>query len=368
MFRNKMENIKNFDRHNIKSVLVLYEDHFFTIGDSCITLDKLNVLKKYFGQARITINFLSSAPLVRYMALLENNPYLDERIQVPLESLNLKDYEVVICIVQDEWKIQPWLQKQPETPPVFSFSQVFFPSVKAEQVVYLPYEPLLELAESTVAPKELYISKEEKNWGESWLDLNGLKRDEQLFVLVDNASKREKMVSMGVYIEVLKWLLKIPKTKMLIFDEGNVGKEFFYKEMLGNGRTDTMIYSKGLPLRQDLCLLASDRVRLVIGPCTGLMHCASAIYNRYVAEGRPIEQSPAIVTYTGKNEHAAYYWWKHSPLTDVLVLRTQKGGKEMVLLKDLKGDDIVKTDNLLPCEGYTATMLISHLQKRLGYK
>jgi hypothetical protein len=360
-----MEKPKYIDRLKVRSVLILYEDDFFFIGDACIILDKLHVCKKFFEQAKVDINFLSSSPLDRYLALLQNNPYLDDITQRPLESLDVSHYEIVICVVQDEIKIERWLQTYTDTPAVFSFSQLFFPTVKSEQIVFLPYEPLLEFARATVTPKRLYISKEEKTWAESWLDLNGVRPDEQVFVILDSASKREKLLNIGVYMELVSWLLRIPKTKILIFDERNAGKDLFYRELAGPEHRHAIVYSRGLSLREDLCLLSSGKVRLVIGPCTGLMHCASAIYNRYVDEGLPVEEVPAMVTYTGKNYQPPYYWWKNSPLTDVLIIRKGKAGKEMVLLEDLAGPALDEIDSLLTCGDYTAPMLISHIQKRL---
>jgi hypothetical protein len=357
-----MERKRFIDPLKVKSILILYEDGVFFIGDTCIIFDKLKICKKFFEGARVDINFLCSSPLDRYRALLKNNPYIDDIQQQPLSVLDISHYDLVICIVQDEVRIADYLQKY--TVPMISFSQLFFPNVKDEQVIFAPYGPLLELAKATDAPKELYISKEENNWAEAWLESRGLKPGEQLFVILDNASKKEKLLSIEVYIELLHWLLRIPKTKILIFDERNAGKDLFYKELAEPEDIDKFIFSQGLTLRQDLCLLSSAKIRLMVGPCTGLMHCVSAIYNRYVREGLPVERAPVMVAYTGKNYQPAHYWWRNSPLTDVLIIRKGSADSEVILLQD--GTSPEDIGHLLTCGDYTAPMLISHIQKRLG--
>lgn len=344
---------------NVRSLLVLYDDPNFFIGDTCIILDKLKICKQFFTQAHVTINFISHQHLEKYKVLLQNNPYIDTVLGEPIEKVDLTGYDFIICISMDEQRINRALTQYVSLQtPVYSFSKIFFPHL--QQTLFPLYLALLEFANNQSDPKELYISAAEKQWANDWLRNQGLKEDEQLFIIIDTTTRKDKLLSFSAYYELLYWLLQRPKSKILIFDERNSGKELFYKELMGADKIGRFIFSKQLGLRQDICLIGAGRADLILGPCTGLMHCASAIYNQYAKSGVQ-QRPPVMITYTGKNQQPTRYWWNDSPLMDVLQVINNNGAKELVLLDE-------HTDNhpgLLTCADYTSAMLTTHISKRL---
>jgi hypothetical protein len=72
------------------------------------------------------------------------------------------------------------------------------------------------------------------------------------------------------------------KVKILIFDEKNAGKEALRRNGLNDDALEDFVFVTGQSLRQAICLLSTDCIRLIFGPCTGLLHCASGIYNFFV--------------------------------------------------------------------------------------
>jgi hypothetical protein len=216
-------------------------------------------------------------------------------------------------------------------------------------------------------PGELYITKSEQEWANHWLEAQGIKGSDKLFIMLDSTTRRSKMLRMHIYFEFLGYLLKKEDAKVLVFDENNMGKEDFYREWLGEANMQKIIFSKKLELRQDLSLIASKYTRFIFGPCTGLMHCSSAIYNNYVNEGMDVRDVPVMITYTGQyneKEGSANLWWGQAPLVNCLLLQERNNALEVVELKTLPEDsrDLYVQ---LPCSGYTTQMLIDFVESRL---
>ncbi|HEX8529308.1 MAG TPA: hypothetical protein VF646_04775, partial [Cytophagales bacterium] len=182
------------------------------------------------------------------------------------------------------------------------------------------------------------------------------------------ASSRDKVLGITVYFEFLKSILQDGNAKVLIFDENTIGKEEFYRQWLGDETADRIIFSKGLSLRDNLCLIGSRHTRLVVGPCTGLMHCASSIYNNYVSNGMDPRDVPLIVVYTGqysKANKSAHYWWEGAPLVNCLLLKAKNNRKEVVLLSSLP-DAERELNDTLPCRDYTAGLLTEFIHRKMS--
>ena len=103
-----------------------------------------------------------------------------------------------------------------------------------------------------------------------------------------------------------------------------------------------IIFSKGFSLRANLALIGSDNVAFIFGPCTGIMHCASSIYNNFTSNRPPTYEPPPMVVYTGnpgKDNKNADYWWGTSPLINCLLLRKQGTEKQMISLDRIAKED-----------------------------
>jgi hypothetical protein len=248
---------------------------------------------------------------------------------------------------------------------VFSISALLL--IPREQSSYI-FPSCVELIKYMMQPNpgEIYITQEERDWGSLWLEERGITKGERLFIMCDSSSTKSKVLSRTVYFDLLNELLSINDSRILIFDEGNVGKEEFYQKWLGANNMKKFIFSKGLSLRDNLCLIASSYTKMVFGPCTGLMHCSSAMYNYYVRCGMDQQDIPLMITYTGiytKENKNADFWWGRSPLIHCLLLKEKDGNAELVELDKLNEKER-STVETLPCSAYTKEMLVGFLKNK----
>ncbi|OQP67534.1 glycosyltransferase family 9 protein [Niastella populi] len=378
-FLKKISN-NNCKRNDVKSVILLYEDPDAYIGDSFIRLLHLKPVRGFYQNARISLNYLKKDYTFIYSALLQNNPYLDELHQMQWAEIPFESYDVILCLTFDERELLEHLAMRygqqisdgSFTPCVFSiFTKGAFRLSNIVPFIFPKHEELFAYSAQIMEQtgREIYITDEERHWGNTWLKDRGLQADEDLFIVVDAASQRHKLLDIAVYFEFLKYLLHKPKSKVLIFDENDIGKQDFYREFLEDELAARLIFSKENSLRLNICLMSTSQVKMVFGPCTGPMHCASGVYNNFVKNGMPREQVPLIIVYTGKNKlTTASFWWSTSPLVKCLLLRTTNKNVEMVLLTDLSGEERTRMDNQADCSRYTTEMLIDFVDRNLKLK
>lgn len=359
---------------SIERVLFIYDDDVFFLGDNCMILYKLGLCKHFFGDhASVDINFLRGEYLEKYEGICKNNLNFSGLISQKLKHIPYDTYDVVICISLDERPLlealhdaYPHTDTDGRCPAVFSLSKAVFSRKKNMKPPVFPlFEALYRYTESLKdRPYELYISPAEKDWGNRWLEARGLKKDDELFIIVDNASHRKKLLRLDVYYKFLLHLLRREKARILIFDETGMGKEMFYKEWLGDQYFHRLIFSNKLTLREDLCLVSSDYTRLIFGPCTGMLHCASGIYNHFRRMGIRASGLPALIVYTGPWD--ADFWWSASPLVHCLVLRNVMGQKKMTALSELSQAEKRYLEDRFDCDAYTSEMLTGYIDSRLA--
>jgi len=370
------ENNNSIDRHEVKRILIIYEEQDFFIGDSCIMFDKFKACKLFFSNASVDINFNIEKYIDGYKAVLKANPNIDNIPGLKWEEIDYNNYDLIFCVThQEELLLQIISEKHSDDlrdgtfkTAVFSFSRQIIDNLENGQVVFPSYDAFLEFSSNDLGPMELFIDEEEKVWANDWLKNKGLKENEKLLILLDSTSVKSKLLQVTVYYEMLMELLKMQDIKVLIFDEKNIGKEAFYRQLLGPALAQKFIFSNGLDLRKAITLLSSDKVKLIFGPCTGLMHCASGIYNNLVKNGLEENKVPLMITYTGKyhkqNENA-HYWWHNAPLMNCMIIRQKNGLKEMVLLHKLTENEKHSVNDTLDCSEYTSKMISGFLDKHL---
>jgi hypothetical protein len=306
--------------------------------------------------------------------MLKNNPYVDELSNHEWQDINFHLYDVIICITYKESYLLEILTGKYQTYPdnvwttaIFSMSSLVLNLTTTKLTTIFPeYKSLMDFVAAYPHKPQLYISKEEKEWANNTLKGYGLAEDEQLFILLDASSSRYKLLKMDVYFQVLEYMLGMNKTKVLIFDEKGVGKKLLYKEWLREEQAKKMIFTSNLSLRQALCILGSDYTKLIFGPCTGLLHCASGMYNTFIRNGMKTSEVPVMITYTGKYESEtdnANVWWGTSPLVHCLILRKTATGKEVKLLSELAEQEKEDSKDILPCHEYTSQLVIDFLNK-----
>lgn len=370
---------------DVRKVLILFEETVYSLGDTCIRFDYLKYIKWYFPNASIHINAGFERKSLFFSTLLMHNPHIDSISGVPRKQIDFISYDVVFCVSYTEQDILDTLydkygdeiEDDRFKVAFFSFSRVLMARLKDTTDVFPMHGQLMEFINLSMNAntRKLYMTPEERAWGDRWLESKGVKDGDRLFILLDSASLKSKLIHISVFFEFLEFLLSVDGGKVLIFDEKKVGKEAFYAEWLGEDEcNEKMIFSDDLSLRQDLSLIASSYTDLVFGPCSGLMHCASQMYNHYLESGVcSKEKIPLMMTYTGTyppREPGAGFWWKNSPLMNCLLVtevREAEGvqrRKKMIVLDELAPEE-QESYSQFPCSEYTAGMFIDFVRAKL---
>lgn len=360
---------------SIKKVLILYEEELPFLGDCCLQFDKLRYFKSFLNEAYIQLNFREVKNSKYHESLLKNNQYVDEISILSWDDIEFETFDIIFCVSHKEPDLADFLKQKYSNPlspetialPVYSLTDLLLRARINVDYVFPVKEDLASYLKNT-GPGELYINEEERKWANSWLERKGVAPDENLYVILDSAGSKLKQLPIQVHFGLLKALLEKPKTKILIFDEMNLGKETFYRGWLGVDKASNLIFSNGLTLREDLCLLSSTYIKMIFGPCTGLMHCSSSIYNFFKAQGLPIENIPLLVVYTGDMGTSSYIvdeWWGASPLINCLMLKKTGETKKITLLGNMSdGEEKLPQ---LPCSEYTVQLLSDFLIPKLGF-
>ena len=73
---------KDMTKKEFKKILVLYDDKDYCIGDSCIKVGLLSMVNSFFPDASIDISWRNKKHTDLYMALLDNNPFIDRHYEM----------------------------------------------------------------------------------------------------------------------------------------------------------------------------------------------------------------------------------------------------------------------------------------------
>ena len=142
-------------------------------------------------------------------------------------------------------------------------------------------------------------------------------------------------------------------------------KSRFYATCLGHKLVQRIIFSVGRTLRQDVTLLGSSQIKMIFGPCSGLLHCASAIWNFYRKVHGAKINPPNITVYTGlygKENYNINQWWGAAPLVDAIFIIKEKGIPEIKTLLKLpfqERDNIPRES----CDFYTSELLLNYFSE-----
>jgi hypothetical protein len=379
MLRKILANNNRVDPAGVKNVLILYEEEKIFIGDTLLRFDQLRICNLFFKNAAIDLSTEKEKNAGIYTSLLKGSPVVRQAVCQPWSAIAFNEYDVVIAITYEEKRLLKLLE---EKYTAAGFSSCIFSSTvpvlitqSDDSIVFPMYPRLMEFAEKHMGkePPRIYLSQEDRRSADKWLEEKGLRPEEELYVVLDSTTTRDKMLTITEYEKLLDYLLQNPNARLLIFDEKKIGKAAFYAEWLGKEKASRIIFSEGLRFRDDLALLGASQVKLILGPCTGLLHCAAAVYTHFLDQGMPPRAVPLMITYTGryqddyrKENRTAFYWWGNSPLVSCLVLK-EKGGIPVAFpLQELSFQEQMRTDDLLKCTSYTAGMITEFIHPLLS--
>lgn len=364
------------DVRNINRILIVYDLNIFFIGDTCIQAARFKKLKSVYPNATIDVNTVNPKHYELVYNVIKDNPYI-RYFNFPWSEIDFTCYDLVICACIPEQTFLEFISLNYGEKIISSKMNTAFFSVHGnvgfdEKPYGIPVFPnnavfnnfrLTAEEYKTMAANEIFISDEEINKSTEWLKEKGLKENEHLFIFLDNASARGRLLNINNYFNVLKWFLEFNNIKILIFDENGVGKEEFYNAWLGNEKlSQKLIFAEKTSLRESICLIGSNRLKLIFGPSTGLMHCASGIVNVRTQNDPSDKSLPIMIGHVGCPEEKQQEdkWWGPS-LVDMVLLVREENSKRLCYLRDIDFEQIFSADRILSCQEISNEMLIDFI-------
>lgn len=354
----------------IEKLLFIIDPAEFYVGDSCILISYLRQVKDCFKGASIYVNYNDT--FKDYADLLENNPFITGVSSEKWDHIPIEDYQMVILLTGKEESFLDLLDRKFGEKIKAGVFEVQFYSMTSslDKKVDIHFPPCHVLNEYMLQNEqkynplhELFLTSEEKRWGDSWLEANGLENDEHVIVLIDDTTSKNKLLRANVYFDILEYLCNYPKVKFLVLDKYKSDKAMVYKAWLQEKSLDRIIFGSELSLRSVLSILGSKYIKVVFGPCTGLMHCSAGIVGQQLKEGRSVEEAPAIIVYTGQYPQGAgnaHFWWGRS-LVDCWVLHQNQNSQKEIFSLTKESEIIINSLRVLPCSEYDSNLIIKKL-------
>lgn len=345
--RKTLKSIQNINagiqREKIKSILMYYDMNIFFIGDTLKDISKTLLVKRFYPNAKI--DFVTSNSKV--LELLQNSPYVSSMTKQHYKDLSFENYDLIYIISDNELEIMKsivknhwnWFKQRPIPYFLFSLTSAVFNDEKP--VKFPTHYEIIEYEYNEedmrkVANTEVFLSNEELNWANEYLKEQGLKKDEDLAILLDSTSNKGKLIDEEQFFETVRLILKKEKAKILVYDIEEEGeKKKRYEKKLTEEELARIIFSRTKSLRKDICILGNKQVKTIIGPCTGIMHCASGVYT---VLGKDI---PSILVYKGFFDQMdatddVYWWWGGNSMVNCLLLLKNEEEPLPILLSKLE--------------------------------
>lgn len=393
LYQNLIERIVELNSARInqdfKRILLLDDQkRKFFIGDTYFWFQNIrkNILSAY-PEALVTVNCRSREKIEKIRNIFDDN--FDPRIEITdksFEDLNYHDFDLVLCENDSVVSLFAYIVAHDnrffEHISLYSYVNVFIKRVSEYSTLNYKYlydhriaqlDPISLMIQNK-RHAEIRISEMERNWAADWLDRNGLKPYETLNILVFNASVRSKMLTDTMAFELVNIFGSQKSVKVLLFDENNEGLSLKLKNVLDYDVWKHVIVFEGRGLREAMSLIAHYQVKLVMGPCTGVLHLANGVY-QYKLNQKTLKRSqlPELIVYTGNwKELQRYYhpkhWWTGT-LIKCLVYSQSEGLPEGKF-EDLAlfNDEVESYCKLsLPLEQVTGNVFKSYFDARLPH-
>jgi len=352
-----------FDRTEARTVLICLDDSKKNkVGDCIVRFSNIKWLQFYFPNARFFIN----SPSRVFYEVAKHSPAIEKFANCPVERIEFNDYDVVLLLVDDRSLyskcIGEYIARQRDVR--FAVFALTAPQDNIEIMVPIPTLP--ELDEEVPAhvldeirKREIFLQEDELMEGARFLDQ--YIGDEKVIIFMTNSSTFLKTLKMSVTIDLIRWFESLPGRRLVIFDPDN-DRELFFRSC-GVEFNNTVVV-KGKSLRETFAIMADKRVELIFGPCTGLLHAGSGIYNNLLK--RDIRTTiPHMLVYTGMYYEIsdAKEWWEGSLVKCMVLKKDLYWRKKISLLEEVDTRELIFQENILPTSEYTTSMIVDFFKK-----
>jgi len=371
---------RNVSTFGVDRALVIAELGHLRLGDTLQSISCIRFLKQHLGIQHLDVNLVSPAEYLLGAKVLQGDPLVRYCSNLPYAGIRVPDYQLVLHYTTcRDGPITALLSERYDELVRACPAGIAFHSLMAnmsdlqstygeswhEFVHPLPLLPLPDdMLERIGGNHRLYLEAEERAWAREWLAQAGVAADESLIIFIDDASAVDKLLQPDENLRVLEYLLSIDNAKVLIFDAHGAGKRDYYSARLPARASDRLIVAPGGGLRQDVALLGADPVSLIIGPDTGMMHCASAVHAvRLENEPNGKCKLPTILVYVGKwGDFDIRGIWKNS-LAVCMLFSEMEGDKALRRFEALPRSPEELLTTLAPVTELPAAQVIEFVKK-----
>jgi hypothetical protein len=372
-------------RAEIERALTVVNFGHTRLGDVVQAVTNLRRLKKHLLIRHLDINLPDPAEYRIAAEVLKNDPLVGRCVNLPYGEIPYWEYQAVLhYTVFRDCEIARVLIEHYERFLAASPGGIAFYSLPANQwdlenlygdswrdfryplpLLNAPPEVFL----GAIGNHYIYLDAEERAWAASWLAQAGVSPDDGLIVFVDEASVREKVLQPHCSLRVLEHFLSMDGVKVLMYDIRDQGKKDFYRRRLSPELFEKIIFSTRNGLRRDLALLAASNVKMIFGPDTGIMHCASGVHSALVADNPALDaERPLILVYAGRwMGFNMWNFWSNSSACCVLPYETPFG----IVLKPLQESPRADEEFQRALQGVstvTPGLMIDFIESRFGHR
>lgn len=178
-----------------------------------------------------------------------------------------------------------------------------------------PVEKMVKLRRQT----GLSLQNYEEDWASNWLVQHGVDTDiDELAVFIFESSQKSKTLNEELVMEVINYLVSFDNRKILLFDANKMGIASKCCTYLKQESIEKIIVFEGRGLREAMALMANKCVKLILGPCTGLLHLANGVFSYLInVKKRTRDSIPSMIVYVGNvSEYSTEYhprdWWQNT--------------------------------------------------------
>lgn len=363
---------------DFRNVLIL-DDHKreFYIGDSCLWLIYIRkIILNLSGNPTVTINCSNTGKYTKLNNMLYGSFGDGVCFQNCLwKNIKFEEYDLIICHSDLILKFLNYIKNnniRAKNTSIYNFSLRYEFSLNDDPYCwnyFLHHQANVLSNRKANSYKQIYISKQEIEDADAWLEVQGMNKGWHLIVIMAEASSDTKTISYQTLLQLIRWFVSFNKIKVLVFSAQ--GSELMYHiERLQPNELKNVIIAPKADIRKSMGILASSYTKAILGPCTGMLHLADGLFY-YLKNNGLIEKSqmPLMMVYTGKQD-AGYHpveWWINSNVKCVVVCNGDEGKKVLKKLGRCPMDKESYYQMALSAKEISSKMIIDYLNQNLPY-